>query len=97
VPPLASIVVQGASVVLLAATAVLLVLAFRRRHDAPRTRTRLETVQTGTIVLAAVGLGLSAFVDTEVVDALWVVGVFATLAIAVARWRRREPVLPFWF
>jgi uncharacterized membrane protein YhaH (DUF805 family) len=97
VPPTGSVVTQVAGVVVLLAMASLLVLALRDRGNSWRRMNGLGRAQTVAAFVTAVGLGVAPLVDSEVVVAIWVVGVFVTLAVTLVRWRRREPVFPSWF
>lgn len=94
--PTAAIVSQVVAVVLLIGIAVGLVRAYRERGTSSTPVGTLEQVQGAAVVLAVVGLALSTFVDADVVDAVWVVGVFGTAALALVRWRRGERPLPRW-
>lgn len=94
--PVASVAFQAAGAIVLVATIGMLVQAYRGRGAATRSPSRLERAQAAAITIAAVGLAVSAFVDSEVISALWTAGVFATLGIALLRWRRNERPVPDW-
>jgi hypothetical protein len=87
-----SIVVQVAAIGLIVAVAFTVigwVIAPERRPSTP-----LERAQAGVLAVGAVALGLSKFMTSEPIDVIWVIAVYMTAALAVARRRRGEPLLP---
>lgn len=89
-----SVVVQVAAIVVIVAVALTVigwVIAPQRRPSTP-----LEFAQAGLIAVGTVALGLSLLITSDAIDVVWVVAVYATVGLAVARRRRGEPLFPGW-
>jgi len=88
----ASIFAQVAAIVLIvsvAVTAIGWVTAPERRPP-----TSLGLAQAAAVGAGMIAISLRQFLTSDPIDAVWMVAVFTTAVLAIARHRRGEPLLP---
>jgi multisubunit Na+/H+ antiporter MnhF subunit len=91
---LLGIAAKVAAVALLIGMALTLVRVARGRSTWPSGTTALERAQEVALFVTIAGFAVGAFVDSDIVNAVWFAGFVLVVVLALLRRRRGEQMLP---